>query len=270
MERAFHFFHYKQATLHYSIYGSGSIPLLCFHGFGLTGHSFFEIEEVLASEYRIYNFDLFYHGKSAWKEDGKPMSESFLQELISEFTRANSISTFSLLGYSIGARLVWSIAKKNPEKVKEIIVIAPDGILISVWYYLATGSVCTRAIFKWLLAKGSYLKFFLAMGHFLNSMSASTVRFIESQLRSEAQRKRVYDTWLVYRALKSEPKLNAALFNKHNTKVTVFLGKQDQIITYKKVSKLTNFVSSKFIIHLEAGHSTLLPAVVAYLKRGGF
>src|ERR1700741_765271 len=101
MERKEHFFHYKQASLHYSVYGNGSKPIFLFHGFGLNGTIFYELEKVLAEEYTLYNFDLFFHGKSEWRTLEEPMSEEFWTELVTEFIREKNLPSFSLLGYSI-------------------------------------------------------------------------------------------------------------------------------------------------------------------------
>ena len=141
MDRTFHFFHYQTATLHYSNYGKGSKALFCFHGFGLSGALFYPLEELFSPEYTIYNFDLFFHGQSKWNAGEIPIEEEFWARLIKEFCKENNISNFGLLGYSIGARPVWSIAQSIPEKVKEIIAIAPDGITNSLWFDLATGTV---------------------------------------------------------------------------------------------------------------------------------
>lgn len=51
MDRTAQFFQHQNTTLHYSVSGTGSKTLLCFHGFGLTGQSFYELEESLSNEY---------------------------------------------------------------------------------------------------------------------------------------------------------------------------------------------------------------------------
>ena len=149
MERSSHRFNFKHASLHYTKYGVGEKALFCFHGFGLTGEAFFELEEVLSKEYTIYNFDLFFHGKSEWHAGDKMLTPAFCKELFSSFLSEQKINQFSLLGYSIGARIVWTLVLEFKNQVKEIIVLAPDGITISNWFKIATRTLVNRKLFKY-------------------------------------------------------------------------------------------------------------------------
>ncbi|HEY5824200.1 MAG TPA: hypothetical protein VIT44_07545, partial [Cyclobacteriaceae bacterium] len=64
---------FKNATLHYIKSGSGPKSLLLFHGFGQDHRSFDDLTIVLAGEYTLYSFDLFFHGESSWRNDEEPM-----------------------------------------------------------------------------------------------------------------------------------------------------------------------------------------------------
>jgi pimeloyl-ACP methyl ester carboxylesterase len=265
MERKCLFFKYNQVSLHYSIYGEGSIPIFFFHGFGLTGLIFEELEKVLPTEYIVYNFDLPHHGKTQWKEGEEPITHEFWKELIEAFCKENRIQAFSLLGYSIGARLVWSTALSFPDRVKEIIVMAPDGIKNSLWYSMATGSSFSRMIFKKMLLK-NYIQNFLKIGQFFHLAPKITVRFAESQLVTAEQRSRVYYTWVIFRKLIVVPEILGARINQHHIPLTIYLGAQDRIITFTTIESLTNKLKQKNVITLQAGHSNLISKVVEYLK----
>ena len=266
MDRTLHFFHYQKASLHYSKLGNGSKALFCFHGFGFTGALFYPFEELFSEEYTIYNFDLFFHGKSTWSFGEIPIEEEFWAKLITEFCKENTIVTFSLLAYSIGARPVWSITNKIPEKVKGIIAIAPDGITNSLWYRLATGTIFSRYLFKILLSSKIYINIFLTIGMFLKIMPEVTVRYARSQLRTKEQRNRVYLTWVVYRKLKSNHKLLSENINNYAIPLTIYLGEYDKIIRYSLLKPLLEKVKTKTIITLKAGHLNLLKKVQEYLS----
>ncbi|HZX59922.1 MAG TPA: alpha/beta hydrolase, partial [Mucilaginibacter sp.] len=67
--------------VHFHEYGSGSKPMLAFHGYGMTGKQFHVLKDSILTEYRVYGFDHFFHGESAlegWTEkqilDGMPKS----------------------------------------------------------------------------------------------------------------------------------------------------------------------------------------------------
>lgn len=265
-ERTFHFFQHKHAILHYSIYGTGAKPLLCFHGFGFTGESFFELEKKISTEYTLYNFDLFFHGKSEWKNKNNPISTVFLTTLIGEFNKEKNISTFSLLGYSIGAKFVWTITNSFPDKVIEIIVLAPDGISTQFWYRLATGSAITRSLFRLFLSHKKYSTFFLKTMRFLKLAPPAALRFVESQLQAKEQRDRVYETWVVFRKLKVDCTHLANKINQKNISVTIYLGGQDKIIMSQSIRTLTEKINKKEVIVLEAGHSDLISKMVDYIS----
>lgn len=261
MDRTLHFFHYQKATLHYSMIGNGPKALFCFHGFGFTGTLFYPLESVIPSEYTIYNFDLFFHGKSTWDYGDTPIEEAFWAELISAFCTENNIPKFSLIAYSIGARPVWALTNKLPSKITEIIAIAPDGITNSFWYNIATRTNFTRLLFKKLLSNKIYITTFLNFGLFLRIMPAVTVRFAKSQLRTNEQRNRVYLTWVTFRKLKSNHTILSENINKFTIPITIYLGQYDKIIKYKMVKPLAEKIKTINIITLAAGHLNLLKKV---------
>jgi pimeloyl-ACP methyl ester carboxylesterase len=265
MDRTSHFFHYQKASLHYSVSGKGNESMLCFHGYGHNEESFSELEKILLTKYTFYSFDLFFHGKSEWKTSKEPLSDKIWSEIISAFLKEKNISNFSLLGYSIGARPIWSIVQSFADKIKEVIVIAPDGLFTNTWYGLATRSKLSRALFKFLLSKYQYIDSLIKIGSLIKIVPPVTARFAEGQLRTEEQRKRVYNTWVVYRKLKAHRKLSSEI-NRKSIPLTIYLGRHDKIITYKKMESFLRSVDKKDIITLEAGHSNLTAAVVNYLK----
>jgi pimeloyl-ACP methyl ester carboxylesterase len=266
MEREFHFFHYQQAALHYSVYGSGSKFLFCFHGYGLTGQVFYELEEVLSKEYTIYNFDLFFHGKSEWKAIAEPISKEFWKELINAFIIEKNISSFSLLGYSIGAKFVWNAVENSPDKIKEIIAIAPDGIINNFWYRLATGNVISRAVFKFMLSNKFIIISFLRTGRWLGIIPSITSRFAQNQLNTAEQRSKVFNTWINFRKLTVAPEILAGIINKNKIPLTIYLGANDTIIRYKTIKPLAERLVEKELITLQAGHANLVSKVTQYLK----
>jgi pimeloyl-ACP methyl ester carboxylesterase len=266
MERNFYSFRHGDATLHYSVYGTGPVPLLCFHGFGVSGQIFYELEEVLAKRYTIYNFDIFYHGKSTWEGGEKPLTSILWKEWMNAFRKENNIGTFSLLGYSIGARLVWHTGIHFSKNIKEIIVMAPDGVINSIWYRLATGSRFGLWLFRRLLAHAPRMETLLNMGKKLRLVPFATARFAGSQLSTAEQRERVFHTWSVFRKLGPVNEKLAEEINRLEIDTTFFLGVHDRIITQKTIQPLVEKLKHKNILSLQAGHTNLVKVATRYLK----
>lgn len=264
-ERKFYFFAHENASLRYSLYGSGPAVLFCFHGFGLSGKIFYELEEYFAERCTIYNFEIPFHGESKWRKGEEPITIEFWKEWLGAFCSEKNIHTFSLLGYSIGCRLVWASIQAFPERVNLATAIAPDGIRNSLWYTLATNTMLTRAIFKRSLLK-NYIDTLLKLGRFLQLAPKMLIRFAESQLQTEEQRTRVYYTWVTFRKLKADNARLAKIINEQNIDLTIYLGAQDRIITYEVVYPLLEKLERKNWITLPSGHSNLVAAVAAYMQ----
>src|SRR5436190_11038806 len=124
MHRKYSSLEYKKAQLHYSEFGRGNKVLICFHGFGQTSVHFHEMEDVFKEEYKIYSFDLFYHGKSFWHDKDTPLSKDFWRELMQKFILEKNIDRFSLLGFSMGGKFVLATLEKFSAKIDKIILIA--------------------------------------------------------------------------------------------------------------------------------------------------
>jgi pimeloyl-ACP methyl ester carboxylesterase len=264
MNRTSQLFKFQNISLYYTISGTGSKPIFLFHGFGLSGKIFFELEEVFSSQYTLYNFDLPFHGQSHWQGEA-PITEIFWKNFLEEFCRQKNIEKFSLLGYSIGCRLLWASVNSCPAKIEEVIAIAPDGIKSSFWYRLATSSAVSRFLFKTTLFK-NYIPAILTIGKFLHLAPKITVRFAESQLMTAEQRDRVYYTWINFRELKVHEIKTSAMINLYRIKVSIYLGEQDKIITAKTIEPLVQKLENKNVITLQAGHSNLVGKLVEYLR----
>ncbi len=121
--------------VHYHQYGSGSKPLLAFHGYGMTGKQFHVLKDSMLPRYTIYGFDHFFHGGSelkGWTEAeiiaGMPrtMMKAYLEGWFSLHGRQK----VSLMGYSIGANLALILLEEYPDLIDEIILMAPDGLSV--------------------------------------------------------------------------------------------------------------------------------------------
>ncbi len=141
-------FVYQQVSLHYSLTGKGKKVLLAFHGYGQTKLHFRHIAKQLSGQYTLYTFDLFFHGKSIWPFKDNPLTKNFLAGMMSAFLEKEKINQFSLMGFSMGGKMVLSLLEQFPDRVEQLILIAPDGIKTSFWYSLATYPGWTKQYFR--------------------------------------------------------------------------------------------------------------------------
>ncbi len=107
--------------------------MLCFHGFGMHGKQFRELEPELGNKYTFWGFDLFFHKATKLKDQSLEtvkvgLSKKELASLILDFCKAQNINRFSVIGYSMGTHYATAIAEELPEMINEYIVAAPSSI----------------------------------------------------------------------------------------------------------------------------------------------
>src|SRR5690606_1492944 len=120
--------------------------LIAFHGFGQHAAVFHQLAEFLNANYTVVAFD--FPGQSAhlWREKHYPDTKllwHFIQKISAEF----GVDKVSLLGYSMGGRMAMCLTEYYPERVEQLVLLAPDGLQQNIWYRLATHTFCGRLIF---------------------------------------------------------------------------------------------------------------------------
>lgn len=247
--------------LHYCVSGQGEKALLAFHGFGQDHRSFKNFIEARGREYTIYTFDLFFHGKSVWKNCEATLSIDQWGSYIDILLSRHQIERFSLLGYSMGAKLALATLSLFPEKTEKLILIAPDGIKTNFWYNLATYPYGLRKIFRATITHPGLFFFLVKLLSKINFLEKGIARFAGSQMNSRKKRYKVYCTWIMMRKMTPDIKVVAEHVNQFQIALELYLGKHDRIIKKKNMNALLKRVRKYDITILEAGHNTLIDDV---------
>ena len=200
------------------------------------------------------------------KNSEETLEKKEWKELLNSFLKENEINDFSLLGYSLGGKFVFATLEAFPEKVKEIFLIAPDGIKTSYWYSLATYPILMRKVFKSMIHNHNR---FLKVANFIHSLGFlenGVIRFAESQMNTDEKRKRVYYSWVVFRHLSFDMKELAKIINNYKIGVTVIVGKYDKVIRPEDMKKLLKYIKHYNFEAIEAGHNQVLTGSEAFLE----
>lgn len=244
--------------LYYVKTGHGDKTLLLFHGFGQDHSVFLPLVEQISHRYTCYIFDLYFHGKSHGMETDAPLEKNEWKTALQFILDENGVDNFSLLGYSLGAKFVLSSLESFPAKVKEIFLIAPDGIHINPWYKLATSTLLFRKLFKSMIYHHDR---FMSIAKFANTVGLvdnGLLRFAENQMSTEEKRRRVYYSWVVLRNLKSDLKVIADLINKNSIELTIVVGKLDKVIPAVHMHRLLKHVPLHRFEIADATHRQLI------------
>jgi len=259
---------FKGNVIHYCKFTGGNEVLLAFHGFGQSKEIFSSIAEKLVNYFTIYALDLFFHGKSIYNFDEQPLSIDTWKEIIKLIREKHNISSFSICGYSLGARFALVTLYLFPRYTNTIFLIAPDGIFVSKWYKLAVSCNVTRFLLKFNIKKPIILHVLKGI-NFFRLLNPQITKFVIHNLDSIHKRKQVYFSWIVFRNLILPQKTLLKIFKCHEKKIILFVGKYD--LLYPKVTfiKLVKKYPNIVLLEVNANHTAILPAVADYLALAG-
>ena len=125
---------YKNSTIGYYRFGSGTQIAFCFHGYGEEALLFEFLGKYAGTEFTFYAIDLPFHGKTIWQEGLNFSASDLLQIIVKVLEQHNDPFQsafsdnikFSLIGYSLGGRIALSLYECIPDKIEKLILLAPD------------------------------------------------------------------------------------------------------------------------------------------------
>ena len=263
-------FTYKDYQVSYEKWGRGPEVLIAFHGFGQSSAIFANIAPALEEKYTVYACSLFYHGESKLPDyipPGNPIPPEFLKEGVLEFCRQQGIDDFSLMGYSLGGRLVLKLVEMMPERIRGLLLLAPDGIKKSRWYYFATHHFIGKRLFRRVVYKPALLfalvKIFRATGIIQEKMK----KFVYAQFGDAENRLKILHVWNTYSIITPRVRQVKAIIQAHHIKTLIFTGTYDPVlggdIGYILSVGLEDEVKW---IQIKAGHDLLKPAYVPIIQ----
>ena len=225
---------YKNSEIHYYLFGNGPQTVVCLHGYGESGRAFGFLDNNATDLYTFYSIDLPFHGESKWKEGLNFSPEDILNIieaiLLREERQPKSSNKFILLGFSLGGRVALSLYDRQPEVISKLVLLAPDGLKINFWYWLATQTYPGNKLFALTMNKPAWFFGFLKILNKAGFVNASIFKFVNYYISDKQVRDLLYSRWTAFRNLK--PNLSSVKTNvlKYQTQVRLLYGKHDRII----------------------------------------
>ena len=116
-------FKYKDIEININVAGEGS-PVLLLHGWGCSNEIFKQIQAVLATSYKTYNFDFPGFGKS--DEPTEVWGTEEYTRMVEQFVKENHIERPALVGHSFGGRISIIFASRN--ETSRVVLVDAAGI----------------------------------------------------------------------------------------------------------------------------------------------
>ena len=102
------------------------------------------------------------------------LSLKLLNAIISNRQHQN----LTLLGFSLGGRIAFSLYQAQPETIEKIILLAPDGLKVNFWYWLSTQTLIGNNLFAFTMKYPGWFLGFLKMANKLKLVNASIFKFV--------------------------------------------------------------------------------------------
>lgn len=254
------YYSYRKSQIHYYRFGNGPQPVACFHGYGEDAASFVFLEKYAGDVFTFYSIDLPWHGNTQWNEN-LPFTISQLQEIVAGIL-SNQWSDDHpkpiLMGYSLGGRMVLSLYEAESAQVERIVLLAPDGLKVNFWYWLATQTWAGNKFFAFTMKKPGWFFGMLKVLNKLKLVNASIFKFVNFYIGNKEVRHQLYTRWTGLRKIRPHLSSIKKSVRKHETPVRLIYGKHDRIILSSVGEKFKKGIEEHCTITvINAGHQVL-------------
>lgn len=250
---------FRQSTIAFLKGGQGPAVLLCLHGFGEHSASFSFLEEELGRLFTIYAPDFPWHGTTQWKE-GLVFTPDMLVELLQQMIPDFEQKSVTILGYSMGGRVGLHLLQLLPAQIRKMVLLAPDGLTLNPWYYLATQTQPGNRLFHYTMNHPRWFQQLVVLLNRSRLINRSIAKFVLHSIDRTEVRTHLFRVWTTMRAFRPHlKKLQAAIINQRIPVVLVF-GRYDRVIASKHGRVFQKGVKPFVTVHeLEEGHQLLRP-----------
>jgi pimeloyl-ACP methyl ester carboxylesterase len=255
-----HFIAFRTSRFHYSSWGTGTRILFAFHGYGESAASFGFLEAALGRDFTIIALDMPFHGQTEWKEKELYLHPGDLAALLNEITTSLSgrDRDWWLLGYSMGGRIALQLLELESGRVARLVLLAPDGLYVNPWYWLATRTVAGNRLFRWTMKRPAWIFLLLRTGNRLRLVNPSLFKFAVHYIDDIPVRQALYTRWTTMRGFR--PRLGDIADRIRERKIPVVLlyGSHDRIIPSRRGGKFLKRIAPYGRLELlDSGHQVL-------------
>lgn len=245
--------------------GTGGKLLLCLHGFGEEASSFSFLEEVAGEQFTIVAPDFPWHGQTTWN-GSLDFSVSDFLALVEALIPAEQYPNFHLLCYSMGSRAGLCLLQHLPHRIASAVLLAPDGLKMNPWYWLATQTKPGNRLFRYTMQQPQWFTGIVNIMNRLRLINSSISKYVHRFLDDQQARTDLYHIWTTFRQLRPHLKKVQQQIGHQNIPVQLVFGRYDRIIPPENGRRLQTGAETQVHIHqLAAGHQLLKPKHAAFI-----
>lgn len=239
--------------LHYHAAGNGPQVLLAFHGYGNDAQLMLELAAHLPATYTMISINLPHHGRSRWHDD-VPLTRADLNALVAQLLEQYGVQQLTLLGYSIGGRVCMCVAEAMPQCIRQMILLAPDGLRFNAFYYFVTRTRIGSALFNGFLKNGDKYLHWITRLRKWRLLDASRERFAAHYIQTPERREQLLRIWPNLRYLIPNTARVKRNIRQYRIAVHIFMGRHDRIIPVKLAAHFSKNMDTVKVHILDEGH----------------
>lgn len=253
--------HLSEGSLAYHEYGNGAQIWIALHGFAQEGSVFAALQTYLPTGITLIALDLPWHGASEWKEPVFLLKT--IQQTIEMLLAKKQVETYTLLGFSFGARLALALAPLEAQRWRKLILLAPDGLPRRDWYaFFDQMPWWAKQGLSGLFDRSPLLLKVAEKMYRWKWLDAFSMRFMRQHLKSDASRQRLKGIWLSA-ALFPELQQSCQVLAQTKLDVRLITGGRDVVIPAEAFAHLAKQIPRMHWIEVKnAGHELLSAAIL--------
>jgi pimeloyl-ACP methyl ester carboxylesterase len=250
---------YNNSAINYYCFGHGPQAVFCFHGYGQDAATFHFLDKYMGDRYSFLSIDLPFHGDTVWK-DGLCFTPDDLLQIVEKIMQQEKVTSdkCTLMAFSLGGRMLLQLYQSAPQKFNRLLLLAPDGLKVNFWYWLATQTWAGNKLFHLTMKKPGWFLGLLRAFNKLGMINSSIFKFVKYYIHDKDVRELLYNRWTLLRKIKPDLQKVKSFIQQNQTPVAIVYGSHDRIIL-SSVGKrfqqgIENYCSIEII---ESGHQVL-------------
>jgi hypothetical protein len=148
-----------------------------------------------------------------------------------------------------------------------LVLIAPDGLKTNPLYWFVTNTKVGRWVFQLVILFPHPIIGFSKMLSVIRIMNPKIHEFVSSQMDSKAKRKKVLDTWMMFRHISPSLDQVSKKVWRYRMKLILVFGTKDRVIHPKLAKNLSgDNCKTAEVIMLDTGHNLITKRQAKQLK----
>jgi pimeloyl-ACP methyl ester carboxylesterase len=145
-----------------------------------------------------------------------------------------------------------------PGEISKLVLLAPDGLKVNFWYWLATQTYLGNRLFAFTMKNPIWYFKLLNAFYSLGFVNNSIYKFVKAYIDDEQVRNELYSRWTSFRKIKPTiPKIKQQITD-YKTDVLFIYGRHDRIIRYERAERFIKGIENHCDLNIiNAGHRVL-------------